>query len=185
MQHNATHRDHHLSAQFQEMFAQGRDLRPGVVGPCQAKPHLLHQDIRSRGQQHPERVRQKVRATGAADLHAVVQFFNPVFHVAPLTVNRDASPVIPENHPLVDRGFFSSYEFALYPLVLVVICQVVAVLLSRLRAIDVLLVFISLILMSPLAYLIREARGHRPERRGGRRGGAERTPILPQNEEVE
>jgi hypothetical protein len=46
VQHNATHRDHHLSAQFQEMIAQGRDLRPGVVSPCQAKPHLLHQHIR-------------------------------------------------------------------------------------------------------------------------------------------
>jgi uncharacterized protein len=31
-----------------------------------------------RGQQHPERVRQEVRATGPADLHAVVQFFNSV-----------------------------------------------------------------------------------------------------------
>jgi hypothetical protein len=83
-----------------------------------------------------------------------------------------------------EKGPETLLKFALYPLVLVVIFQIVTALLSHLQAIDILLVFIFLILMSPLAYLIREARGHRPER-GGRRGGAERTPILPQNEDVE
>jgi len=56
------------------MFAQSRDLRVDVVGPCQAKPHVLHQYMHRRGQQHPEPVRQEVRATGPADLRAVVQF---------------------------------------------------------------------------------------------------------------
>ena len=84
-----------------------------------------------------------------------------------------------------ERGPATLVKFAVYPLVLVVICQVVFALLSRLQAIDILLVFIFLILMSPLAYLIREARGNGRERGGGRRGGAERTPILPQNEDVE
>jgi hypothetical protein len=55
------------------MLAQGGDLGPGVASPCQAQPHILHQYIRRHGQQHPERVRQEVRATGPADLHAVVQ----------------------------------------------------------------------------------------------------------------
>jgi hypothetical protein len=39
-------------------------------------------------------------------------------------------------------------------------------------------------LLSPLAYLIRRIRQGRPQRPGARRG-AERTPLLPQNEEVE
>ena len=34
MQHDATHRDHNLSSQFQETLAQARDLRSGVAGRC-------------------------------------------------------------------------------------------------------------------------------------------------------
>ena len=75
------------------MLAQGRDLRPGVAGRGQVQSHLLHQCVGRRCQQHPERVRQKVRATGSADLHSVVQFFDPVLHVAPLTVNLLVNPL--------------------------------------------------------------------------------------------
>ena len=75
------------------MLAQGRDLLPGVVGRGQVQSHLLHQHIRRRGQQHAERVRQKVRATGPADLHAVVQFLDPVLDVATLTVNLLINPL--------------------------------------------------------------------------------------------
>jgi hypothetical protein len=64
-----------------------------VAGRGQVQSHLLHQHIRRRGQQHPERVRQKVRATGPADLHAVVQFFDPIFYVAPLTVSLLVNPL--------------------------------------------------------------------------------------------
>lgn len=84
-----------------------------------------------------------------------------------------------------ERGPSILVQFALYPLMFVVICQVVIVPLCRLPTIDIFVVFIFLILMSPLAYLIRKARGHRTERGGGRRGGAERTPLLPPNEGVE
>jgi hypothetical protein len=83
-----------------------------------------------------------------------------------------------------ERGPATLIKFALYPLVFVVICQVVIGFLCRLPAIDIFLLFIFLILMSPLAYLIRKARGHRPEQGSGRRGGAERTPLLPPNEDV-
>jgi len=84
-----------------------------------------------------------------------------------------------------ERGPATLVKLALYPLAIVVTCRVIIALLSRLRAIDIFLVFIFLTLMSPLAYLIREARGHRGQHGGGRRGGAERTPLLPQNEDVE
>jgi len=83
-----------------------------------------------------------------------------------------------------ERGPATLVKLALYPLIFVVACRIVIELLSRLSAIDVLLVLFFLILISPLAYLVREARGHRPQREGGRRG-AERTPSLPPNEEME
>jgi hypothetical protein len=83
-----------------------------------------------------------------------------------------------------ERGPSILVQFALYPLVFAVISQLIIVPLCRLPAIDIFVVFIFLILMSPLAYLIRKARGHRPERGSGRRGGAERTPLLPPNEDV-
>ena len=84
-----------------------------------------------------------------------------------------------------ERGPATLMKLALYPLAFVVICQLIIVPLCRLPGIDLLLVFIFLILMSPLAYFIRKARGHRPERGGGRRGGAERTPLLPPNGDAE
>ena len=40
------------------------------------------------------------------------------------------------------------------------------------------------LLLSPLAYFIRQKRQGLPQRSGARRG-AERTPLLPQNEEAE
>jgi hypothetical protein len=84
-----------------------------------------------------------------------------------------------------ERGPATLIRFTLYPLAFVVVCQVVIGFLCKLPAIDIFLVFIFLILLSPLAYLARKARGHHPEREGGRRGGAERTPLLPPNEGAE
>ena len=84
-----------------------------------------------------------------------------------------------------ERGPATLIKFALYPLAFVVTCQLIIVPLCKLPGIDLLLIFIFLVLTSPLAYLMRKARGRRPERGDGRRGGAERTPILPQNEDVE
>jgi hypothetical protein len=84
-----------------------------------------------------------------------------------------------------EKGPAALLRFALYPLLLIVICQVLTVLLSRLSIADMFLAFVFLLLLSPLAYFIRKAREHGHERGGGRRGGAERTPILPTNEEME
>ena len=82
-----------------------------------------------------------------------------------------------------ERGPASLLRLALYPLVLLVVCQLVATILSRLRAVDLLLLFLGLVLVSPVAYLVRESRG-RPQRQGSRRG-TERTPLLPPNQEGE
>ena len=81
-----------------------------------------------------------------------------------------------------ERGPSALLRLALYPLVLLVVCQLVATILSQLRAVDLLMIFLGLVLVSPLAYLIREARRGRPRRQPSRRG-AERTPLLPPDEE--
>src|SRR5487761_772753 len=69
------------------MLSQGRDLRPRVASGGQVKSHLLHQHVGRRCQHHPKRIGREVRATGPADVHAVVQFFYPILDVAPLTVS--------------------------------------------------------------------------------------------------
>ena len=69
-----------------------------------------------------------------------------------------------------ERGPAALLRLALYPLVLLVVCQLVATILSQLRAVDLLLIFLGLVFVSPVAYLIREARRGRPQRQGSRRG---------------
>ena len=84
----------------------------------------------------------------------------------------------------LESGPRALIRLAFYPLVLLVVCQLVATILSRLRAVDLLLLFLGLVLVSPVAYLVRESRRGRPQRQGSRRG-AERTPLLPPNQEDE
>ncbi len=83
-----------------------------------------------------------------------------------------------------ERGPAALLRLAFYPLVLLVVCQLVATILSQLMAVDLLLIFLGLAVVSPFAYLIRESRRGRPQRQGSRRG-AERTPLLPPNQEGE
>jgi hypothetical protein len=73
-------------------------------------------------------------------------------------------------------------KFAVVPLILVVTSQAIAVLVSQLSAIDILLALLFLTVLSPLAYFIRESRQGHSRHESGRRG-AERTPLLPPNEE--
>lgn len=75
-------------------------------------------------------------------------------------------------------------RFAIYPLIILGTASLTATILSRLSGTDFLIAVLFVVLMSPLAYQIREARqGRRQEPRTRR--GAERTPLLPQNEEDE
>src|SRR5208337_5521651 len=62
-------------------------------------------------QYHPERVGPEVRATGSPDLHAVVQFLDPVLDVAPRTVDLLVNPLrtllqVRDHEPWVVFGFF-------------------------------------------------------------------------------
>jgi len=82
----------------------------------------------------------------------------------------------------LESGPRALIRLALYPLVLLVACQAIAALLSRLRGVDFLLVLLGLALLSPVAYAIRERR--RPRRERGRHGrSSERAPVLPHIEE--
>ena len=78
------------------------------------------------------------------------------------------------------RGAETLVKLALWSLFLIVAWQTLAGLLSQLSGAQLLLAVLAFVAMSPIAYLIRKARGHKAERGGGRRG-AERTPLLPQN----
>jgi len=83
-----------------------------------------------------------------------------------------------------ERGPAALVRLALYPLFLVAALETCRVISSQLRAIDILLLFLFFTCVSPLAYLIREARRSRSQRHVNRRG-AERTPLLPPDEEEE
>lgn len=83
-------------------------------------------------------------------------------------------------HPV--RGPAALVRLAFYAFVLVIACGALQTILGRLTGADLLVGLITLVLLSPLAYLIREARAHHPERQRSRRG-AERTPLMPPNEE--
>jgi hypothetical protein len=89
-------------------------------------------------------------------------------------------------HDLFDleRGLGNLVKLAMYPLIVLAAFAVVLDLLGRLGPAGLLFVFLFFVLASPLAYLVRKARGHRPQRAVSRRG-AERTPLLPPDEEGE
>ncbi len=83
-----------------------------------------------------------------------------------------------------ERGPRALLKLALYPFILLVVLQFVLCFLAQLPPAGGFFLFCLLLLLSPLAYLIRRARQGRPQRPGLRRG-AERTPLLPSGEEVE
>ena len=92
MNHHPAHRNHHLSAQFQQPFAQGPHLRPRASGPRRPQPQFLHQNVGSRRQQYPELVGQELRAARAVDLQALVQFLEAVLDFAPLAIDLFVNP---------------------------------------------------------------------------------------------
>lgn len=75
-------------------------------------------------------------------------------------------------------------RFAVYPLVVLIVGGACVALLQQLGTRDLLLMFLLMLLASPLAYLIRNARRGQGQHRVARRG-AERTPMLPHNHEEE
>lgn len=81
-----------------------------------------------------------------------------------------------------ERGPATLVRLAIYALVLVVACQALSVMIRQIRAADFFFALLGIALVSPLAYFIREARRGHPLRHGTPRG-AERTPLLPRNEE--
>jgi hypothetical protein len=83
-------------------------------------------------------------------------------------------------HP--ERGPGALLQLAFYALVVAVAFSALSMIVNQMNGADLFLVFLGLVLLSPLAYFIRESRRHRPQRYMSRRG-AERTPLMPPNEE--
>jgi hypothetical protein len=84
----------------------------------------------------------------------------------------------------IEKGPAALVKLAVFALVLVIVFQAIASLFSQISSVDLLMFFVFLIFMSPIAHWIREARlGH--SRHEGARRGAERTPLLPPSEEGE
>ena len=81
-----------------------------------------------------------------------------------------------------ERGPAALVKLALYPLILLIVFQFVLCFLTQLPPAAEFALLCIVLLLSPLAYLIRKNRRGRPQRQGTRRG-AERTPLLPQNQE--
>ena len=73
-------------------------------------------------------------------------------------------------------------RLAVYPLVVLILGGACVALLGQLGTLELFLMFLLVLLASPLAYLIRNARRGQGQHHGARRG-AERTPMLPQNHE--
>ena len=71
-------------------------------------------------------------------------------------------------------------RFALYPLFILVIGSLATALVSQLKATDLLLAMLFLMLVSPIAHVIRERRQAQRQILRTRRG-AERTPLPPPN----
>ncbi len=81
-----------------------------------------------------------------------------------------------------ERGPRTLLKLVLFPLILLIVFQFVLCSLTRLPLEAGFVLLCIMLLLSPLAYLIRQSRQGRP--RGQRpRGGAERTPLLPQDQE--
>lgn len=78
VQHDASHRQHHLGAELEHVLAQGGDLGPGPAGVRRPEPQLLQQDIGGGGQQHAQLVGEEARAARAVDLEAMMEFLEPV-----------------------------------------------------------------------------------------------------------
>jgi uncharacterized membrane protein YfcA len=82
----------------------------------------------------------------------------------------------------LQRGPEALVRSAFYPLVLLLVCSLVLGLLAKLPPEAMLGLLCMLLFLSPAAYFIRKSRqGHSGDR--GARRGAERTPLLPRNEE--
>ena len=82
----------------------------------------------------------------------------------------------------LDRFITSLIKLSICPLLILVVSSIVVTLLNELPALAQLALLFMLLLLSPIAYMIRQNR-HAGSRTPTSRRGAERTPLLPGNED--
>lgn len=80
-----------------------------------------------------------------------------------------------------NKAFGPLMKLAIVPLILLVVADLLNMILDRFSFLGLLLFLLFLAVVSPVAYFIREELG--PAKRQGPRRGAERTPLLPLNNE--
>lgn len=87
--------------------------------------------------------------------------------------------MVPED---LDRFITSLIKLSVCPFLILVVSLVVTTLLNQLPALVQLALLVMLLLLSPIAYTIRQNR-NAGSRTSTSRRGAERTPLLPGNED--
>ncbi len=83
-----------------------------------------------------------------------------------------------------ERGPRTLLKLVLFPLILLIVFRFVLCSLTQLPPEAGFVLLCIMLLLSPLAHLIRRSRQGRPQQQRTRRG-AERTPLVPRNEEDE
>src|SRR5439155_24225457 len=92
VQHDAPYRDHDVSAELEQLLAQGPDLSASQAGARGGAAHLLEQHIGGGAEQHAQLIGPEPRAAGAIDLDPVMELLDPVLELAACTVDALVDP---------------------------------------------------------------------------------------------
>ncbi len=88
MHDEAPHGPFHPDGQLQQPLTQGGDLCGGTHGALGVPPQFLEQPIRGGSEQDPKLIGPEPRATRPVQGEPLMQFFEPMLHIAPLAVVR-------------------------------------------------------------------------------------------------
>jgi len=88
VQHDPTNGNHDVSAKLDQSLAESGHLCSGRSRSLRSESDFLHEHVGGRCHQDPELVGPESGATRAVDLQPVMEFFDPVLDVSPITVGR-------------------------------------------------------------------------------------------------
>src|SRR3990172_4036346 len=87
MEDDTAHRADDVDAEREQPLTQRGHLRTGAGRARGPQPEFLHEDIRGGREEHAQLIGPEATATRAPDLEPVVEFLDPIFDVAPRTVD--------------------------------------------------------------------------------------------------
>ena len=82
MQHDAAHRALDPDTEFEQPLTQRAHLGMRTLGTVRFQSQLLHQHVRSGGEQYTKLVGEEVRAARAVNLQSVMKLLDAIFHLA-------------------------------------------------------------------------------------------------------